>query len=335
MPQNISRNQFVAHHVNLDIQADTPKLGKCLDALFGGYFPLVPLASSPPADAFSIVARTVATPADLPTVDPAFTQTWQCTPEGGLEITGLGDGTRRILLLQGRAMMLYDLAARTATITAVDSTWGAVGFHCLVPFLSELLASKGQFLLHAAANRIPGTDDAALLFGHSGAGKTTTSLALGYGGMDVVCDDACFLSAGEGNFTLWPLPRESHVHIETLDLLPQMKFLPKRDSHIDGEFSIDHCHLPGCDPLKTRNASAVILLEPRNPDGHNLKPLTAIEALPELLSRVLRVVEPLASGPAGDMFRALSQLASQRPCFSLSVGPDLNTLTPLLLDALT
>ncbi len=334
MPQNFSRNQFVAHRVNLDIQADTPKLGKCLDALFGGYFPLVPIASSPPAGAFLIVAQTVASAKELPAIGPEFTQTWQCTPEGGLEITGLADQTRRILLLEGRAMMLYDLAAREATITAVDSAWGAVGFHCLVPFLAELLADDGHFLLHAAANRIPGTDDAVLLFGHSGAGKTTTSLALGYGGMDVVCDDACFFSANDGEFTLWPLPRESHVHIETIDLLPQMKFLPKRSSRVEGEFSIDHCHLPGCDPRKTRNAAAVILLEPRNPGDHLIQPLTAIEALPELLTRVLRVVEPIASGPAGKMFQTLSQLCSQRPCLSLSVGPDLHSLTPMLLDAL-
>ncbi len=317
------------------IQADTPRLEKSFDALFGGYFPCTPLASTPAADAFSLVATTVATPAELPAIGPEFTQAWQCTPEGGLEITGLGDGMRRILLLEGRAVMLYDLAAKTATVTAIESAWGAVSYHCIIPFLAELLAEQKCFLLHSAANRIPGTDDAIIMFGHSGAGKTTTSLALGYGGMDVICDDACFLSAEGGHFEFWPLPRESHVHVETLKLLPQMQFLPKRSSHVEGEFSIDYRHLPGCDPRKTRQAAAVILLEPRNPREHLLKPLSAMEALPELLTRVLRVVEPLASGPAGNMFQTLSKLVAQRPCFSLSVGPNLDTLTPLVLDALT
>ena len=333
-PDHYCRHRFSAHQIDLDIRADTPRFGKIFESLFGEYFPLIPSAPADTVDAFSIVAKSVKSASELPSAGAEFTQAWQCTPEGGLEITALCDQSRRILLLEDRAIMQYDLVAQTATVTAVDTAWGSVGFHCLVPFLTELLANQDSFLLHSAANRLPDSDKAVLLFGHSGAGKTTASLALGYGGLDVVCDDACFLSLVDDDFELWPLPRESHVHIETIELLPQMTDVPRRASSVSDEFNIDHRDLPCCDPHQRYRAAAVILLEPRNAEAHLLQPLPAIEALPELLCRVLRVVEPIASGPSGRMFQTLSRLCGSRPCFSLSVGPDLNTLAPTLLQAL-
>ena len=62
MTNRCSRSRFIAHRLHLVVQADTPRLEKSFDALFGGYFPFVPLASTPAADAFSLVATTVTAP---------------------------------------------------------------------------------------------------------------------------------------------------------------------------------------------------------------------------------------------------------------------------------
>jgi hypothetical protein len=322
---------MVIHGISFEIRAETPHLATSLFSLFGGYFPIMDVPDLETSDFFSICSRTVDSVAALPTLDPEFDELWSCAPDGEQEVVCYKHGSRRALVLNAHAVLLYDLVARAAELTVLEDAWPAVSYYCLVPFLTDLFASEGKFLIHSAANRLP-DGRAVLLLGQSGAGKTTTSLALGFAGLPVICDDAGFLFSAADRFEVLPLPRDSHVHTETIDLLPRLMACTALPSHVENEFSIAHRELPVCSPFESRPVGAVILLDARNAEEHRLMPITGLGALPDVLSRVLRVAEPLATGPAGNLFRLLSRLCAQTPCFRLSVGPDLLALPGLLRD---
>jgi hypothetical protein len=90
--------------------------------------------------------------------------------------------------------------------------------------LTLALRSRGLYHLHAAALRHP-SGAAVLVVGGSGAGKTTTTLALLEAGADYLGDDALFLEApGPGEAArILAFPREFHLGPATLAAFPRLE----------------------------------------------------------------------------------------------------------------
>src|SRR5690606_27351699 len=103
--------------------------------------------------------------------------------------------------------------------------------------LYAMLHVTGQMLVHAAALRLPDADAALVLFAPSGAGKTTTSLALALQGFGLLTDDATVLSGGDRSTAacVWGLPRPPKVHRNTAELLPALGKLLGPKWNADGE----------------------------------------------------------------------------------------------------
>jgi hypothetical protein len=79
----------------------------------------------------------------------------------------------------------------------------------------------GLFHLHAAALVLP-RGDVAVVVGGSGAGKTTTTLALLEAGADYLGDDALFLTTGGGGLRAVAFPRAFHLGPATLAAFPRL-----------------------------------------------------------------------------------------------------------------
>jgi hypothetical protein len=184
-------------------------------------------------------------------------------------------------------------------------------------------------VVHAAS--LSADDRAVLLAGPSGAGKTTTALALARSGMRLMADDASFvgrdgLAASSKTLAVWGLPRPCRVHKKTLAMMPWLDGIPRRRALLDAEFLIDVTTLsPNYIPRKAK-PGLILFLDRRNRQGHRLRPVDKVTALIRLARENLRVISPAAHGPAGRTFEMLAELVEQSDTFALSVGPRLDTL---------
>ncbi len=207
--------------------------------------------------------------------------------------------------------------------------------------VETVLQSVGQHLLHAATLRLPASEGALALFARSGAGKTTTSLALVLAGFGFLTDDATVLmtprsGSGEG-YRVWGLPRALKVHHRTRDLLPQVGPLLGGDWNSEGEKVLKRESLrtiaevlpPQPHPLR-----AIVMLESRVEGAHIIRKAEKTDVMAYLADDNVR------RGPKGmltdqvDRFKVLAAAIAATPTFELRVGSDLSTLSQELAAAI-
>ena len=90
--------------------------------------------------------------------------------------------------------------------------------------LALALRSAGLFHMHAAALALP-SGQSALIVGGSGAGKTSTTLALLEAGARYLGDDALFLRRDDSGLTAAAFPRLFHLGPATLSAFPRLSSL--------------------------------------------------------------------------------------------------------------
>lgn len=268
---------------------------------------------------------------DLPNIPVEEYKPWgSITGKDGLTASWYARPGMRATVLEESAVVVNDLHARRCRIDVVADRMSNLAFACLIPILADVLAEHDQFLVHAAGVCVS-SDRVVLMFGDSGAGKTTAALALAQMAIPLMCDDACFLGVPtDGIPYVWPLPRDANVHENTIRLLPYLADLPSRPGLEPNERVIRFEDLTDIDPRDRFAPEAVVLLQARNDDEHHIEPIEPIRLLPELLRRNVRALETDAAGAAGRMFRALSRLTRDCPGFFLSIGPDLDSLPQAL-----
>ena len=318
------------HGVPLCVEACNGEFLHALDRLIGVF---AETGDGQPAagDAFILEPHVWSDPRSLPNIPVDEYQPWgSITGKDGLTASWYAKPGMRATVLEDSAVVVNDLHARCCRIDVVGDRMSNLAFACLIPILSDVLAEHDQFLLHAAGV-CTSSNRAALMFGDSGAGKTTAALALAGVAMPLMCDDACFLCAPtDCEPYVWPLPRDANVHENTIRLLPHLADLPSRPGFEPSERVIRFEDLTDIDPRDRFFPEAIVLLQARNGDEHRLEPIEPVRLLPELLRRNVRALETDAAGAAGRMFRALSRLTRDRPGFFLSIGPDLDSLPQAL-----
>jgi len=275
---------------------------------------------------------------------------WRGTLPDGPPAVCFRGASERETLLPGLARMR--LTERGADVRVAPGADWCLSLGCILPALCEFLARRGHYVIHAAtlsvAQPFGGTGvppvgartggvpvpPALLLCGPSGAGKTTTALALAHAGMQLHTDDATFLSDASGALRVWGLPRPCKVHLRTVDLMPWLRPHCEGQQPVGGEYLAELAPLAGPGALGMAEPALVLFLEERNPGGHRLRALDKVEAVARLADENVRAADLRGQGPAGAAFRALAHLAASVPVFLLSVGPGLDslqeTLQPLL-----
>lgn len=122
------------------------------------------------------------------------------------------------------ALCTFDVRRGEATIyvtgTSKLETYEQVAAFVLYP-LRFFLGERGAYVLHAAA--VADGDDAVLIVGPAGAGKTTLSLAFAARGYAFLSDDVNFLEMAEGGVRVSAFPRNVHAHKRTLEPFPELQ----------------------------------------------------------------------------------------------------------------
>jgi hypothetical protein len=140
------------------------------------------------------------------------------------------------------------------------------------------LREHGTVPLHAAAMVLSPTG-AIVLAGDSGAGKTTTALALFGGGFTPMTDDQVFLRAGQLGVELLATPAPFRVTDQTLGAFPRLRpFLGER-VHASAKHTL---HL---EPMADRFAGPTRLVFPRRATAGRSRVLamSSAEALGQLM----------------------------------------------------
>ena len=155
----------------------------------------------------------------------------------------------------------------------------------------------GIFHLHAAALASP-EGHVVLVVGDSGAGKTTTTLALLEAGADYLGDDTLFLAAEAGGVRVIAFPRAFHLGAATLAAFPRLEPLAGPPSSPGEKRPLDpRAAFPGrARPSVALTPGRVLALFPAVGDGPvtELGPVPRADAFGHLLaSSAALVVEGL------------------------------------------
>jgi hypothetical protein len=231
------------------------------------------------------------------------------------------DGHARLLCTPGEG--LIQLA-----ITGSEPGDPVLASHALLSIgLVETLKRFGRFPLHAAGLSRRG--QGILVPGTSGAGKSTTSVALVRAGFDFLADDTVFLTSSADGIWVEGFPDEIDVTANTVGMVPELAHLasaplrPGRDKH---SFRVEEVF--GVTPLDRCRPAFLITPQVVGGTGSEVVPLAPSEALVGLLPNVL-LTEPVATQAHLDM---LAELVREVRCLTVRVGSDLDAVGRCIAD---
>ena len=221
------------------------------------------------------------------------------------------------------------LSKRAARIVVAPGSENLVRRGLTTLAVGAALATGEQYLLHAAALALPGHDEAILIFGPSGHGKTTTSLSLLPAGFRLLTDDSCVIKREAGRDQVWALPRALKVHRKTAELLPWIR--PELTGTFDeeGEQGLAPAalaRLGSVAPPRPHPIRAIIVLGKRSSGDHEFRSLPKAEMLARVASdNIGRNLRGVARDQNVRMGR-IADLVSANPTFELRAGSNLESL---------
>ena len=195
----------------------------------------------------------------------------------------------------------------------------------LITLTMELLRGRGLYWLHAAAAADRGR--AALIIGQTGAGKTTTCLALVAGGFKFLSEDRTFVRVNGDAVELLAFPKEVAVTGRTLELLPWLKARLAEPGGSRRKQEIDPAALFP-EALVSEAKPGVILFPRQRPEAPSeARPLAGAAALQRILPNSLLASQPQVSA---QHFDALARLVAGSRCYELLVNPKVGALPGLV-----
>lgn len=238
----------------------------------------------------------------------------------------------RWLVIPDRLSLEYSTAERTARMHVAPGYEALVGGTAAIHAIDAALCATGQTLVHAAALRLLRQNKAFVLFAPSGAGKTTTALALALQGFALLTDDATVLAANlgtRGRANVWGLPRPPKIHCRTAEILPAVGRLLGPHWNEEGEQSIPQETLKSVidlTPGRTYPLAAMVLLGRRVVGAHVLRPMRKAELFVHFANdNVTRAPQGVLNEDLG-RFQKFVNLVASTPAYELNVGSDLFTL---------
>lgn len=325
--------QYDVHGVGIRVDAEDVRLLESVDIVL---FPFVVFSLGDHVD-YRVAIRYGTPPGvtEWGQADPL----WRSRIFDDAECFSFGDSNQYVIHIPHRLLVRMDLAARRCDVTVRQDSVKYLAFCFVIQMLCEFLGERDHHVLHAACLAVPGPrQQCILLSGVSGAGKSTTSLALARDGLPILADDAVFLVQrhvdGRSVQRLWGLPRPCKVHRNTIEMLDWLKTTERRQIPDSEEFSVAMHQLPAGDSRMEFAPGLVLLMGPRNHYRHQIHELDKLKAITEMTRLNVRTLRGRVMERAGRDFEAVSQLALTSRIFQLSVGPDLKTLKPLLMEKL-
>lgn len=258
-----------------------------------------------------------------PVLDEGDARFWQ-GPEG------------RLLVFPGVISLSLSDKVREATIIVAPGAEERIVMTCGQLALQAALLAAGQFLVHAAGLTLP-DGRVALIFGRSGAGKTTSTLALAAGGLGLCSDDAMACNVTGDRPTAWGMPRSLKVHRHTAEMLPWVQPLLSGDWSAEDERPVALSALRTTvtvESIAAREIAAVFVLERSGAMASCCEPVSKAEVLALAAADNLRATRLGVSQGERELFRRLGGLVRAVPTYRLAAGSDPTDLTPVMLAAL-
>lgn len=178
--------------------------------------------------------------------------------------------------------------------------------------VSLAMVQRGNLCLHAS---VVAVDDRIIaIAGGSGAGKSTTVMALAARGHSLLTDDVAIVELRADG--AWVLPYQRSVHLlpdaaAALDVdfaaLPPLAAFPEKSAY-----------RPAAPPTDPRPIHAVVLLVPSERiDAPGMRELRGVEKVQSTMAHAGRPVTSPAIMGEGRYFAALTELAARTPVYLL------------------
>lgn len=258
-----------------------------------------------------------------PVLDEGDAQFWQ-GPEG------------RVLVFPDVISLTLSDTAREASIIVAPGAEERIVMTCGQLALQAALLAANQFLVHAAGLTLP-DGRVALIFGRSGAGKTTSTLALAAGGLGLCSDDAMACSVTGDRPTAWGLPRSLKVHRRTAEMLPWVQPLLSGDWSAEDERPVTLSALRNAvsvESIAARDIAAAFVLERSGMVASRCEPVSKAEVLALAAADNMRSTRVGVPAAERELFKRLGALVRAVPAYRLSAGSDPTDLAPIMLAAL-
>lgn len=242
----------------------------------------------------------------------------------------------RILVFPGVISLMLSDKAREATIIVAPGAEDRIVMTCGQLALQAALLAANQFLVHAAGLTLP-DGRVALIFGRSGAGKTTSTLALAAAGLGLCSDDAMACNVSGDRPTAWGMPRSLKVHRRTAEMLPWVQPLLSGAWSAEDERPVTLASLRtavSVESIAAREIAAIFLLERSGTVASRCEPVSKAEVLS--LAAADNVRSTRRGVPAGEqqLFKRLGELIRALPTYRLAAGSNPTDLATVMLAAL-